>query len=105
MKAHKSPIRTCIGCGETSEKRNVVRFVRTTEGHVELDPSGKLKGRGAYMCEQLDCFELAYKRRRLASSLRVALSEDDYDRLRRDFVALLTARDAEGKESDCDGRN
>jgi len=57
------------------------------------------------MCEQLDCFELAYKRRRLASALRVALSEDDYDRLRRDFVALLTARDAESKESDCDGRN
>ncbi len=105
MKAHKTPIRTCIGCGETNEKRSVVRFVRTVDGHVELDSTGKAKGRGAYMCEQLDCFELAYKRRRLASALRVALSEDDYDRLRRDFVALLTARDAESKESDCDGRN
>ena len=105
MTAQKTPIRTCIGCGQTSAKRTVVRFVRTTEGHVELDASGKKKGRGAYMCEQLDCYELAYKRRKLASALRVALSEDDYDRLRRDFNALLTARNADCKESDCDGRN
>lgn len=105
MTAQKTPIRTCIGCGETSDKRAIVRFVRTPDGYVELDATGKAKGRGAYMCEQLDCYELAYKRRKLASALRVALNEDDYDRLRRDFSALLAAKKADCKESDCDGRN
>lgn len=90
MKARKAPTRTCIGCGVSDDKRSIVRFVRTPDGHVELDATGKAKGRGAYVCAQLDCFELAYKRRRLSSALRVALSEDDYDRLRRDFVAHLS---------------
>lgn len=89
MKARKVPTRTCIGCSESSDKRAFVRVVRTPEGHVEIDATGKANGRGAYLCAQPDCFEAARKRRRLDSALRTSLKDDDYDRLRRDFDELL----------------
>lgn len=95
MKTHKSPARTCIGCRTTSDKREFVRFVRSPEGHINLDVKGRAAGRGAYVCAQRDCFELAYKGRRFASALRVSLSEDDYDRLRRDFIAHISPAAAE----------
>lgn len=90
MKPRKIPTRTCIGCSTSSDKRRFVRIVRTPEGHVEVDPSGKANGRGAYLCADPDCFEKARKRRRLDSALRVKLQDDDYARLRRDFDDLLT---------------
>jgi predicted RNA-binding protein YlxR (DUF448 family) len=85
MKPRKVPTRTCTGCRTSSDKRQFVRVVRTPEGHVELDPTGKANGRGAYLCASPDCFEVARKRRRLDAALRVSLQEDDYTRLRRDF--------------------
>jgi len=72
--------------------------VRTPEGHVEIDPSGKANGRGAYLCADPDCFEIARKRRRLDSALRVSLRDDDYTRLRRDFDALLEEKCSEQGE-------
>jgi predicted RNA-binding protein YlxR (DUF448 family) len=66
-----------------------VRVVRTPEGHVEIDATGKANGRGAYLCADPDCFETARMRRRLDSALRVSLKDDDYTRLRRDFDELL----------------
>jgi len=89
MKPRKVPTRTCTGCATTSDKRRFVRVVRTPEGHVEIDATGKANGRGAYLCAEPDCFEMARKRRRLDSALRVSLKEDDYTRLRRDFDELL----------------
>lgn len=93
MKPRKVPTRTCTGCGAASTKRELVRFVRTPEGHVELDASGKADGRGAYLCVDPDCFELARRRRKLDSALRVRMQDDDYLRLRRDFDGLLASRD------------
>lgn len=90
MKPRKVPTRTCTGCGTSSDKRSFVRIVRTPEGHVEIDPTGKANGRGAYLCTDPDCFEVARKRRRIDSALRVKLQDDDYARLRRDFDHLLT---------------
>lgn len=89
MKARKVPTRTCTGCGLSSDKRRFIRVVRTPEGHVEIDPSNKANGRGAYVCASPDCFEMAVKRRRFDSALRVNLQDDDYARLRRDFERLL----------------
>ncbi|MBE0476836.1 MAG: YlxR family protein [Coriobacteriia bacterium] len=88
-KARKTPTRTCVGCREPDDKRELVRFVRTPEGDVELDPTGKANGRGAYVCARMECFEAAVRRGRLASALRVNLTEEDVDRLRRDLEALL----------------
>lgn len=89
MRARKPPIRTCTGCGTTSDKRTIVRFVRTPEGEVHVDASGKAAGRGAYTCARLDCFETAVRKRRLNSALRVNLNEEDTDRLRAEIEQHL----------------
>lgn len=89
----KEPVvRTCIACNASSDKRALVRFVRTPEGHVNCDGSGKARGRGAYICATASCFQNARKRRRLDSALKVTLREDDYDRLERDFTCLCVKR-------------
>ncbi len=92
IKQRKAPTRTCTGCATSSDKRGFVRVVRTPEGHVEIDPTGKANGRGAYLCANADCFEMARKRRRLDSALRVSLREDDYTRLKRDFEEVCAGR-------------
>ncbi len=89
MGSRKPPIRTCTGCGVTSDKREIVRFVRTPEGDVALDVTGKANGRGAYTCARLECFEGAVRKRRLSSALRVNLREEDIDRLRADLEQHL----------------
>ena len=89
MKPRKVSNRTCVACRSADEKRWFVRIVRTPDGHVVVDPTGKANGRGAYLCAKAECFDVARQRRRLDSALRVNLRDDDYDRLRRDFEKLL----------------
>jgi len=97
MKQRKVPVRTCTGCATSSDKRSFVRVVRTPEGHVEIDPTNKANGRGAYLCADPDCFEMARKRRRLDSALRVSLKDDDYTRLKRDFDELVRKTGSQGE--------
>lgn len=92
MKARKRPLRTCVGCGETADKRELVRVVRTTEGDVDVDLSGKVNGRGAYVHPGLGCFDGAVRRKRLASALHVDLGQDDLERLRRELERVCEAR-------------
>ena len=89
-RTRKTPTRTCVGCGRADEKRSLVRVVRSSDGHVDLDPSGKANGRGAYVCPRVECFDAAVARRRFDAALRVHLHDDDLDRLRRDLEALLS---------------
>ncbi|MHB9004134.1 MAG: RNase P modulator RnpM [Coriobacteriia bacterium] len=91
VKARKTPLRTCIGCGTGSDKKALVRIVRTPEGDVTVDPTGKANGRGAYICASTDCFDAALRRRRLDSALRVRLNEEELDRLRREFDSAVAA--------------
>lgn len=86
-----TPIRTCVGCRQTSGKRALVRIVRTPEGDVHVDPTGKANGRGAYVCMEQSCFDAALAKGRLNAALRVNLKEDDVDTLRREFDTLLAA--------------
>lgn len=95
MRARKTPVRTCVGCGKQSDKREFVRLVRTPEGHVEVDVTGRVNGRGAYICPQTGCFDAAVKRRRFSSALQVDLREDDLERLRRDLEGSLECRTTE----------
>lgn len=88
-KSRKVPTRTCIACRTATDKREFVRIVRTPEGHVHVDPTGKANGRGAYLCSDPNCFETAALRRRLDSALNVKLQDDDYRRLRREFEDSL----------------
>ncbi len=90
-RTRKMPTRTCIGCGRADDKRSLVRIVRTSDGHIEVDPTGKANGRGAYVCHRVECFDAAVARRRIDSALRVHLHDDDLDRMRRDLEALLAS--------------
>lgn len=91
-KLRKPPVRTCIGCRESSEKRELLRVVRTPEGDVHVDPTGKANGRGAYVCLESSCFDTAVSKGRIDTALRVNLKEDDLDRLRREFDAQCAGR-------------
>jgi len=68
------PQRTCVGCRTTSAKREFMRIVRTPEGAVEIDPSGKRNGRGAYLCADRACWEEALRKDRLARALRTSVA-------------------------------
>jgi predicted RNA-binding protein YlxR (DUF448 family) len=73
------PQRTCIVCRQTSAKRQLVRVVRTPDSRVTIDPTGKLSGRGAYLCDSPECWQTALKHRgALARALKVeTIAEDD----------------------------
>ena len=66
------PIRTCVACRETDEKRDLMRIVRQTDGSVLYDHKGKIAGRGAYICARPECVALAQKRKQLERSLKVS---------------------------------
>lgn len=83
--AKKIPERSCIGCRGKFPKKELTRIVRTPEGDVKLDPTGKLNGRGAYLCPKLECLEKAYKGDRLSQALKADVSEEIYNRLRGDL--------------------
>jgi uncharacterized protein len=93
MKARKKPVRTCLGCGLEADKRDLVRVVRSPEGDVDVDPTGKANGRGAYLHPRQECFEAAARRRRFDPALRVNLKEEDLERIRREFERLTAERD------------
>ena len=76
-----NPMRQCMGCRESKAKREMLRVVRMTDGIVSLDFSGKLNGRGAYICPDPECLKRARKSRALDRSLEVEIPETVYDRL------------------------
>ena len=81
----KIPQRQCMGCRERADKRSLIRVVRTPEGNVQLDFSGKLGGRGAYICPKAECLKKAQKAKSLERSLEVPIPEEVYERLSREI--------------------
>ena len=77
----KIPQRQCMGCRERRDKRDLIRVVRCTDGTVKLDFSGKLNGRGAYLCPNPECLEKARRSRALERSLECLIPQEVYDRL------------------------
>ena len=77
----KQPERRCIGCGEHFPKKELIRIVRRPDGAIALDLTGKLSGRGAYVCRKPDCFKKARKARRFESALECSIPEEVYERL------------------------
>lgn len=76
------PRRTCVACRTMRPKRELVRVVRTPEGDVTVDETGKRSGRGAYLCPRRSCWETALARGQLDRALRVKVTADDETRLR-----------------------
>ncbi len=85
------PVRTCVACRATEAKRELVRVVRTPEGRVELDPTGKKAGRGAYVHETRECWELALKKDALSRALKVTVGAEDREALRQHAERLEAA--------------
>ena len=77
MKPRHVPIRTCVGCRQERPKREMVRVVRTAEGSVVLDPTGRRAGRGAYICPRFECWNRALERGGLAHTLKAEISAAD----------------------------
>ncbi len=93
MKTRKIPMRMCVGCREMKEKRDLIRVVRSPEGEVSLDPTGKKPGRGAYVCRQGECLQRAIKQRQLERQLQTALSPEVSQGLN-DALSALKAEEA-----------
>ena len=83
----KIPQRQCMGCRERKAKKEMIRVVRGTDGQVNLDFSGKLNGRGAYICPDPECLKKAQKAKSLERSLEVPIPQEVYDRLDKEMEA------------------
>ena len=81
MKPKKIPMRMCLGCGEMKPKRELIRAVKTPEGDVLLDLTGKKSGRGAYICRSLECFKKAKKARRFEKAFSMQIDDVVYARM------------------------
>ncbi len=83
------PQRTCVACRKVKTKRELIRLVRISNGNVEVDLSGKKTGRGAYLCQSPECWEVGLKRGQLEHNLRTALTQENRQQLIRygkDFI-------------------
>ena len=81
MKVKKIPQRKCVWCGEMKPKKELIRVVRSPEGEISLDLTGKKAGRGAYVCPDKECISKAYKGHRLEKALEKQVNESVYKRL------------------------
>ena len=87
MHVKKTPLRKCTGCGEMQPKKELVRVVKSPEGEVSLDLTGRKPGRGAYVCPRVDCLRLARKARRLEKAFSCPIPAEVYDRMEEEFEA------------------
>ena len=81
MHQKKIPMRMCTGCGEMKPKKELVRMVKSPEGEVSLDLTGKKPGRGAYVCRSAECLKAARKARRLERAFSCRIPDTVYDRM------------------------
>lgn len=85
MKTKHVPLRMCTGCGEMKPKKELVRIVHTKEGEIKVDLTGKLSGRGAYLCHSKACLAKAIKAKRLERAFSTQIPEDVYKSLEDEF--------------------
>lgn len=81
----KIPMRMCLGCGEMKPKKELIRVVKSPEGEVFLDATGKKSGRGAYICPNAECLKLARKARRFEKSFSCRISDEVFDSMEREL--------------------
>ena len=84
-KVKKIPMRTCIACRAEKPKKEMLRIVRTPEGEIRLDLSGKLAGRGAYMCNSAACLKRLCKQRLLGKAFSQEVPAEVYTRIEEEF--------------------
>lgn len=88
MKTEKikdTPLRTCVVCKKLLPKKEMLRIVKTKDGEVEIDKTNKASGRGAYICDSLECITKCINKKLLNKSFKMAISEDIYNKILEDY--------------------
>ena len=85
MQQKRIPMRKCTGCSTMKPKRELVRVVKSPEGEISLDLTGKKSGRGAYICRSMDCLRAARKARRLERAFECVIPDDVYDAMEKEL--------------------
>lgn len=81
----KIPQRQCIGCGQMKDKKELIRILKTQEGSIVIDATGKKNGRGAYICPDEECLQKAFKTKGLERSFKMAIDQSIYDELKKEL--------------------
>ena len=81
MKQKKIPLRKCTGCGEQKPKKELVRVVKTPDGEILLDLTGKASGRGAYICNNAECLKKARKSKRIERTFEMTIPDEVYKQM------------------------
>ncbi len=84
----KIPLRQCVGCGEMKSKKEMMRVLKTAQGPIVLDATGKKNGRGAYLCLSEECLKKARKNKGLERSFKMSIPEEVYESLKKEFEEL-----------------
>lgn len=88
VKPRKIPQRQCVGCRTMYDKRDLLRVVKTPEGEIALDATGKKSGRGAYVCRSTECLKKAQKSKALERALEVTIPEEVYTALQQQMEVV-----------------
>ena len=88
MKTKKIPQRMCIGCQEMKSKKELIRVVKNANNEINVDLTGKMPGRGAYICKNIECFEKAHKMKKFERAFETSVSEEVYTRLKGELVSV-----------------
>ena len=88
MGAKKIPLRQCIGCGEMKSKKEMIRVLKTAEGDILIDATGRKNGRGAYLCPSGECLKKAVKSKGLYRSFKMAVPKEVYEGLEKEMKEL-----------------
>ena len=86
--AKKIPLRQCIGCGGSKNKKEMIRVLKTPEEEFTVDATGRKNGRGAYLCRSMECFEKAVKGKGLERSFKMAIPKEVYETLTKEMEEL-----------------
>ena len=90
MKTRKIPMRNCVGCMESKSKNELIRVLKTPEGDVVVDITGRKNGRGAYICPSVECLKKARKTKAISRSLDTIIPDEVYEDIERQMLAFET---------------
>ena len=84
----KVPQRQCIGCGEMKSKKEMIRVIKTPEGEIMMDATGRKNGRGAYICPSSECLKKAIKSKGLERSFKMNIPKEVYEQLTKEMESI-----------------
>ena len=87
VRPRKIPMRPCMGCGERKEKKQLIRIIRSPEEEIILDTTGKQNGRGAYLCNSVECLRKAQKKKALERALNTPIPDTVYEELEKEMMS------------------